>query len=282
MTASCSWCSAIAVFQEMFGLPDELVQRGALFRDTIHFLASRGEYGHDESVEDMVNLRVEQALAFEPHYMERVRPNGQVVSIEGAPLPQGGWVAVYTDITGMRRAENLLRARSEELSEQLLGHAEELSATNRKLAATIAALEEAKRELTEIEARTRLVTEMMPAHIAHLDSDGLYDYSNRRLSAVMPGRPSDILGLHISEALGAVAFARVESHLQKAYDGEQSVFEVHRRSGFSPHPCFIHTGWGRGCLCHVCGHYRRNTSAGCLATDTSQSDGGANDKWPCA
>ncbi|NOD88162.1 MULTISPECIES: PAS-domain containing protein [unclassified Ruegeria] len=212
-------------FQEMFGLPDELVQRGALFRDTIHFLASRGEYGHDESVEDMVNLRVEQALAFEPHYMERVRPNGQVVSIEGAPLPQGGWVAVYTDITGTRRAENLLRARSEELSEQLLGHAEELSATNRKLAATIAALEEAKRELTEIEARTRLVTEMMPAHIAHLDSDGLYDYSNRRLSAVMPGRPSDILGLHISEALGAVAFARVESHLQKAYDGEQSVFE---------------------------------------------------------
>ncbi|MCX8955223.1 PAS-domain containing protein, partial [Ruegeria sp. NA] len=212
-------------FQEMFGLPDELVQRGALFRDTIHFLASRGEYGDDESVEEMVNLRVQQALAFEPHYMERVRPNGQVVSIEGAPLPQGGWVAVYTDITGTRRAENLLRARSEELSEQLLSHAEELSATNRKLAATIAALEEAKRELTEIEARTRMVTEMMPAHIAHLDSDGRYDYSNRRLSAVMPGRPSDILGLHISEALGAVAFERVQAHLLKAYSGEPSVFE---------------------------------------------------------
>ena len=91
-------------FKEMFDLPDELVERGALFRDTIHFLASRGEYGDEESVEEMVNLRVEQALAFEPHYMERVRPNGQVISIEGAPLPQGGWVAVYTDITGTRRA----------------------------------------------------------------------------------------------------------------------------------------------------------------------------------
>ena len=147
------------------------------------------------------------------------------MSIEGAPLPQGGWVAVYTDITGTKRAENLLRARSEELSGQLLSHAEELSATNRKLAATITALEEAKRELTEIEARTRMTTEMMPAHIAHLDGNGLYDYSNRRLSSVMPGRPSEILGLHISQALGAAAFCRVESYLQKAYEGETSVFE---------------------------------------------------------
>ncbi len=212
-------------FQEMFDLPDELVQPGALFRDTIYCLASRGEYGDEDSVEEMVKVRVNQALAFEPHYMERVRPNGQVISIEGAPLPQGGWVAVYTDITGAKRAENLLRARSEELSGQLLTHAEELSATNRQLAATITALEEAKRELTEIEARTRMTTEMMPAHIAHLNTEGRYDYSNRRLSSVMPGRPSDILGLHISQALGASAFGRVESHLQRAYDGNTSVFE---------------------------------------------------------
>ncbi|WP_417750402.1 hybrid sensor histidine kinase/response regulator [Ruegeria sp. SCP10] len=212
-------------FQEMFDLPDALVQPGALFRDTIHFLASRGEYGDEGSVDDMVEVRVEQALAFEPHYMERERANGQVISIEGAPLPQGGWVAVYTDITSAKRAENLLRARSEELSGQLLTHAEELSATNRKLAATITALEEAKRELTEIEARTRLTTEMMPAHIAHLNSEGRYDYSNRRLSSVMPGRPSEILGLHISEALGANAFGRVSAHLQNAYNGKTSVFE---------------------------------------------------------
>lgn len=212
-------------FQEMFDLPDALVQPGALFRDTIHFLASRGEYGDEGSVDDMVEVRVEQALAFEPHYMERERANGQVISIEGAPLPQGGWVAVYTDITSAKRAENLLRTRSEELSGQLLTHAEELSATNRKLAATITALEEAKRELTEIEARTRLTTEMMPAHIAHLNSEGRYDYSNRRLSSVMPGRPSEILGLHISEALGSNAFARVSAHLQNAYSGKTSVFE---------------------------------------------------------
>nr|WP_170326689.1 PAS-domain containing protein [Ruegeria arenilitoris] len=212
-------------FQVMFDLPDELVLPGALFRDTIRFLAARGEYGTDADVEATVELRVQQALTFEPHYMERVRANGRVISVEGAPLPKGGWVSVYTDITNTKKAEALLRARSEELSGQLLDRAEELSATNRKLAATNAALEEAKRQLTEIEARTRMTTEMMPAHIAHLDPDGRYDYSNRRLSSVMPGRPSEILGMHVSAALGSAAFPRVEPHLKKAYGGEASVFE---------------------------------------------------------
>nr|WP_170405318.1 PAS-domain containing protein [Ruegeria arenilitoris] len=212
-------------FQVMFDLPDELVRPGAQFRDTIRYLAARGEYGTGADVEATVELRVQQALTFEPHYMERVRANGRVISVEGAPLPKGGWVSVYTDITDTKQAEALLRARSEELSGQLLDRAEELSATNRKLAATNAALEEAKRQLTEIEARTRMTTEMMPAHIAHLDPDGRYDYSNRRLSSVMPGRPSEILGMHISKALGPAAFPRVEPHLKKAYGGEASVFE---------------------------------------------------------
>ncbi|WP_170762987.1 PAS-domain containing protein [Ruegeria lacuscaerulensis] len=212
-------------FQVMFDLPDELVQPGALFSDTIRHLAANGEYGEVTDVEEIVDQRINQALTFEPHYMERVRANGRVISVEGAPLPKGGWVTVYTDITNTKKAEALLRARSEELSDQLLDRAEELSATNRKLAAANAALEEAKRQLTEIEARTRMTTEMMPAHIAHLDREGRYDYSNRRLSSVMPGRPSDILDMHVSQALGVAAFARVEPYLQKAYGGETSVFE---------------------------------------------------------
>ena len=194
-------------FQEMFDLPDHLVTPGAGFDDTIRFIASSGEYGPVDDLETFVQARVEQALAFEPHYLERTRSNGQVISIKGAPLPQGGWVAVYTDITRTKRVEQLLRARSEELSDRLIAHTEELSATNRKLAATITALEEAKRQLTEIEGRTRLTTEMMPAHIAHVDDEGHYTYTNRRLSSVFPSRPSEILGMHISEALGPAVIA---------------------------------------------------------------------------
>ncbi|MCI5097061.1 MAG: PAS-domain containing protein [Rhodobacteraceae bacterium] len=212
-------------FQEMFDLPDELTSPGASFEETIEHMALKGEYGDVEDIAALVQARVDQARAFEPHYVERRRNNGQVISIEGAPLPQGGWVTVYTDITRTKRVEELLRTRSAELSDQVLSHAEELSATNRELAATISALEEAKRQLTEIESRTRLTTEMMPAHIAHVDADGHYTFTNRRLSSVFPGRPSEIVGLHISEALGEMAYAKIEPNLLAAYTGTNSVFE---------------------------------------------------------
>ncbi|MBY6003187.1 PAS-domain containing protein [Salipiger bermudensis] len=211
-------------FAEMFDLPKRLTDEGARFEDTIRHLVERGEYGQVEDVEGFIAVRVQQARAFEPHYMERTRANGRTISVEGSPLPQGGWVTVYTDITGMKRQEQLLRTRSELLSEEVLRRSEEVSASNRELEATNAALQEARRELTEIEARTRLTTEMMPAHLARVDAAGRYTFSNRRLSSVMPGRPSEILGLHVSEALGP-AYQKVRPHLERALGGAQSIFE---------------------------------------------------------
>lgn len=212
-------------FREMFGLPKALVTPGAPFADTIHFLASRGEYGPVDDIEELVRLRVQQARAFEPHYMERTRDNGRTIAVEGSPLPQGGWVTVYTDITRTRQQEQLLRARSEELSDQLIEYAEELSASNRKLAATNAALEEAGRQLTDSEARIRLTSEMMPAHIAHVDLERHYTYSNRQLNAVMPGSSPDVLGRHIRDALGAQAYTAIQPNLDAAFAGKPSVFE---------------------------------------------------------
>ncbi len=212
-------------FRDMFDLPENLVTPGARFDETIQYLVESGEYGLVEDVGEFIHARVEQARAFQPHYMERTRSNGRTISVEGSPLPQGGWVTVYTDITATKQSEALLSARSEVLSDQLLEHSEELSATNRALAATITALEEAKHQLTEIEARTRLTTEMMPAHIAHVDANGIYTYSNRRLNSVIPGRPSNILGMPIAKVLGQSVYGRIKPYLQDAYEGKPSVFE---------------------------------------------------------
>ncbi len=211
-------------FQVMFNLPKALVTPGARFEDTIRHLAETGEYGEIDDLDAFVEVRVKQARAFEPHYMERTRANGRTISVEGSPLPEGGWVTVYTDITRAKRSEQLLHARSEELTDKLIAHAEDLSTANRELEATNAALQEAKHQLTENEARTRLTTEMMPVHIAHVNADGIYTYSNRRLSSVMPGRPRDIVGRPISEIMAA-AFARIEPNLKNAFAGQSSTFE---------------------------------------------------------
>jgi len=219
-------------YQQMFDLPEVLTRPGAFFEDTIRYLVERGEYGPQPDIAEAVRLRVDQARAFVPHYMERTRANGRTISVEGSPLPQGGWVTVYTDITEIKRQEGLLRAHSAELSEQLLAHAERLALANRELAATNAALEEAKRELTEIEARTRQVTEMMPAHIAHMDRGLRYTFSNRRLSTVMPGSLSEIVGLTSVQALGRDTYERIRPELARAMAGEEQVFEItHAPSG---------------------------------------------------
>ncbi|MCB6176926.1 PAS-domain containing protein [Rhodobacter sp. Har01] len=212
-------------YQEMFSLPDRFVTPGAAFEETIRYLVQRGEYGPVADAEEAVKARVEAARAFVPHYLERMRPSGRWVSVEGVPLPQGGWVTVYTDITEVRIQQQMLRARSAELSEELLSNAERLSETNRALSAANSALEIVTAQLTEMEARTRLTTEMMPAHIAHVGRDLRYTYTNRRLNSVIPDRPSDIIGLTGAEALGPLTFAKIEPALRRALAGEPSVFE---------------------------------------------------------
>lgn len=214
------------MYAAMFDLPARLTRPGISFEETIRFLVERGEYGPVEDPDAAVAERVTQARAFEPHYLERTRPGGQVIAVEGSPLPQGGWVTVYTDITATRAQERLLRARSDVLSEQLLARAEEVAQANRQLAASNAALEEARREATEMAARIRLTTEMLPAHIAHLDRDLRYTFSNRRLGAVMPGARSDIVGLTMEEALGQATYAQIAPHLTRALAGEPSLFEI--------------------------------------------------------
>ena len=112
-------------FKTMFSLPDHLTEVGASFAETIAYLAEKGEYGPIEDLEEFVTERVQQAKAFMPHYIERRRANGTTVAVEGRPLRQGGWVTVYTDITDIRKQEELLRDSSKDLSAQLLQRSEE-------------------------------------------------------------------------------------------------------------------------------------------------------------
>jgi signal transduction histidine kinase len=219
-------------YQAMFGLPDALTQPGTTFEDTIRYLVDRGEYGPQDDPEIAIRERVDQARTFQPHYMERKRADGRWISVEGAPLSQGGWIAVYTDITQIKRQEELLRARSEELSELVLAHAERLSTANRELASSNAALEEAKRILTESEARTRHVTAMVPAHIAHMDPDYRYTFSNNQIAAVFPGADRGIIGRSGQEVLGPDTFDRIRPHMDRAMAGTPQVFEItHPPSG---------------------------------------------------
>ncbi len=83
---------------DLLDLPLDLARRDIHFSAFMRYNAERGEYGAGD-VDTLVDIRVERAKDFKPHYMERIRPNGQVIAVRGTPLPGGGFVTTYTDIT---------------------------------------------------------------------------------------------------------------------------------------------------------------------------------------
>ena len=94
-------------FTELVDLPEEFVASKPTHEEVVRFLAGRGEYGSVD-VEDQIQQRIqsrEQRRVF-----ERPRPNGGVVEVRHNPLPEGGLVLIYTDITERKRYEETLRA----------------------------------------------------------------------------------------------------------------------------------------------------------------------------
>ncbi len=228
-------------FQRMFDLPKSLVEPGGSFEETLRVLAERGDYGELEDVEGFLAERVAQAKAFTPHYFERTRANGTTISVEGSPLQGGGWVAVYSDITELKTQEALLRSRSVNLSEELISRSEELASANRTLTATVITLEETKHQLLASQARLNLTNSMIPAHIARVNCDGIYTYTNHKLSSIVPGRSNEIVGKHMTEALGQEVFEKISDAFAATLEGDAPVVEFehkdagrHNRVAFTP------------------------------------------------
>src|SRR5437764_1738377 len=94
-------------FQELLDLPDEFLAEPHSFDDYIRHLTERGEFGEAEPETQIKRLRERIG----DHYsFERTRPDGKVIEVRNNPMPNGGIVVIYSDITERKRSEEEIRA----------------------------------------------------------------------------------------------------------------------------------------------------------------------------
>jgi signal transduction histidine kinase/Na+/proline symporter len=155
-------------YAELFGFPDTLLRIGTPIADLSAWTLQRMPY--KGSLQQALARRLAFMRAGSPHLSERVFPDGsiaegRIIEIRGNPMPGGGFVATFTDVTAFRRAEAELLQANETL-EQRVGERTTL-------------LEQAKREAeTANDAKSRFLAAighdlLQPLHAAHLFTDAL-------------------------------------------------------------------------------------------------------------
>jgi PAS domain S-box-containing protein len=92
-------------FLEIRGYPKEMVEMGRPFSDFMQYDIEHDEF---ELNDDELNLQqlIMQAGKFEYHDFERQRPNGTFIEVRGGPIPGGGFVSTFSDVTKRRKAED--------------------------------------------------------------------------------------------------------------------------------------------------------------------------------
>jgi PAS domain S-box-containing protein len=113
-------------YTTLFGYPSELLQVGRPVADLIRRNIAAGIIGPGD-VEARVRRRLAHMRAGTELLSERRFPDGTVVEIRGHPMPGGGYVATFTDVTAFRETENELTLANETLELRVAERTRELA-----------------------------------------------------------------------------------------------------------------------------------------------------------
>lgn len=156
---------------ELFDYPEGQVYIGRPVAELIRFNAQRGLLG-DGDVEEHVRKRLYWMRQGTAHTSERLFPNGRVIELIGNPMPGGGFVMSFTDITEFREAERALKAANEGLEQRVAERTFELSQLNQALSEAKGVAEAANQSKTRFLAAVSHDL-MQPLNAARLFSAAL-------------------------------------------------------------------------------------------------------------
>jgi len=113
-------------YLELFPYPEGMVYVGCRVEDLIRYNAERGLWGPGPP-EEHVRKRIEHLRRATPYLYQRVRGDGTVIEMRGQPMPGGGFVTTYADVSDYKRVEQDLRDATEQLEQRVVQRTRELS-----------------------------------------------------------------------------------------------------------------------------------------------------------
>ncbi|HEY4135243.1 MAG TPA: PAS-domain containing protein [Alphaproteobacteria bacterium] len=117
-------------YLELFDFPPGLVHIGTRLEDILRFNGREGAYGPD--LEREVAERLASSRRGESYRSEYTGPDGVTVFVNRAPMPGGGLINTFTDMTERKLAEQALREGEERMRAILDNVADAIVTTDRK------------------------------------------------------------------------------------------------------------------------------------------------------
>lgn len=116
-------------FRQLLCLPDEVIQVGFPISTILEYLDQRGDMPMSERSAIIRSFgRANQVWRFQ------IRSTGKTLEIRSNPMPDGGLVASYTDVTDAVEAETIRQRANEILEQRVADRTVELTAVNQELA----------------------------------------------------------------------------------------------------------------------------------------------------
>ena len=151
-------------YARLFNYPPGMLQVGRSVAELTRYNVDAGMLGPGDAAA-RVQRRLDYMRAGSRHLSERSFPNGTIVEIRGNPMPGGGFVATFTDVTAFRQAEAALKRVNETLELRVAERTGELA----RVTAEAQAANEAKSRF--LAAVTHDL--MQPLHAAQLFAHSL-------------------------------------------------------------------------------------------------------------
>lgn len=93
---------------DLSGIPQELVKPGVHLRDFLVLQAQLGEFGPCDPQQE-ADRRIAHLQQHPQATYERSHPDGRIVEVRRSPLPGGGILTIYLDVTAKRKADEQLQ-----------------------------------------------------------------------------------------------------------------------------------------------------------------------------